>query len=92
MARTWGPIEHPTEHDVKGIAADEEGTVTTPEPNAKHHSPITGREHYNATDGRHNQSDHQGWPTVDDRSGCDVDENGHATRKFEDGPGVWRQT
>jgi hypothetical protein len=92
MARSWGPVEKPVEHDVKGIAADAEGSVTTPSPTSHTRGPITGNENYNATDGRHSKSDHGGWPSIDGNSGCDVGEDGQAHSKFEDGPGKWRQT
>lgn len=84
MARTWGPVEKPEGHH-----DDESGTVEQP----NEHGSASGRnENYNATDGRHNKADHQGWPSVDGNSGEDVDESGHATRRFPDGPGKWRQT
>lgn len=89
---SWGPVEKPVEHNVKPIAADAEGSVTTPEPTARTHGPITGHENYNATDGRHNKADHQGWESVDGKSGTHVGEDGQAHGKFEDGPGKWRQT
>lgn len=88
----WGPVGHPVQHNVKGLAAEAEGTVTTPEPTARTHGPITGNEHYNATDGRHNKADHGGWPSIDGKSGGDVGEDGQARSRFEDGPGRWRQT
>lgn len=92
MASSWGPVEHPVEHDVKPIASHAEGADTTPEPDDRTHAPVSGRENYNATDGRHNRADHQGWESVDHRSGTDVGEDGEAHGRFEDGPGAWRQT
>lgn len=89
--RTWGPVEKPVEHNVKPIAADAEGTVTEPHPANREANPRPN-ENYDASDGRHNKADHQGWPSVDGRSGEGVDEHGHATRRFPDGPGRWRQT
>jgi hypothetical protein len=79
MTSTWGPVEH-----VVGHNDDESGTVQSPH---NVHS-----ENYNATDGRHNKADHQGWPSVDGNSGTDVGEDGAAHGRFPDGPGPWRQT
>ncbi len=92
MARSWGPIDKPEHHDVKPIAADAEGSVTTPSPTSHSRGEITGHENYDATDGRHSKSDHQGWESVDRHSGTNVGEDGEAHGKFEDGPGKWRQT
>lgn len=91
MAHTWGPVEHPVEHNVKPIAADAEGTVTEKHPASSEDHPKPN-ENYDSTDGRHNKADHQGWPTVDYRSGTNVGEDGKAHGKFPDGPGRWRQT
>jgi hypothetical protein len=91
MAHTWGPIEKTVEHNVKPIAADAEGTVTEPHVAGREASP-TPNENYNATDGRHNKADHQGWPSIDGNSGTDVGEDGQAHGRFPDGPGKWRQT
>ena len=63
MARSWGPVTKPVEHNVKGIAADAEGAVTEPHPGSRERGPA-GFENYNATDGRHNKADHQGWPSL----------------------------
>jgi hypothetical protein len=92
MAHTWGPIERPVEHDVKGIAADEEGQITKPRPNNRDATAGRHDESYDATDGRHNRADHQGWHSVDGDSGCDAEDGFIARGRFEDGPGVWRQT
>lgn len=92
MAHQWGPVEKPEHHNVKPIAADAEGAITTPEPTSRTHGPITGNEHYNATDGRHSKADHEGWESVDHRSGTDVGEDGVAHGRFPDGPDRWRQT
>jgi hypothetical protein len=92
MARTWGPIEHPEEHNVKPIAADAEGSVTEPHPNSREAAPKP-HENYDATDGRHTKSDHQGWPSIDPKSGeTDPHDFGKGTGRFPDGPGKWRQT
>lgn len=92
MARSWGPIEKATEHNVKPIAGDGgEGNVTEPHPANREAAPRPA-ENYNATDGRHNKADHQGWPSIDGNSGGDVGEDGKAHSKFQDGPGKWRQT
>ncbi len=92
MASSWGPVEKPVEHDVKPIAAEAEGSVTTPEPTARTHGPITGNENYDATDGRHSKSDHQGWESVDGNSGTHAEGDFIAKGRFPDGPGKWRQT
>jgi hypothetical protein len=93
VTRSWGPVEKPVEHDVKPIAGDGgEGEVVTSEPGDRHHAPVTARDRYNATDGRHNRADHEGWESVDPRSGTGAEDDFHATGKFEDGPSVWRQT
>ena len=91
MAHSWGPVTKPVEHNVKGIAADEEGAVTEPHAGSRERGPA-GFENYNATDGRHNKADHQGWPSVDGNSGGDVGSDGKAHSRFSDGPGKWRQT
>ena len=91
MAHAWGPVTKPAEHNVKPIAADAEGAVTEPHVGGREVSPAP-HENYNATDGRHNKADHQGWPSVDDRSGTDVGTDGKAHGRFPDGPGRWRQT
>lgn len=88
---TWGPVERAVEHNVKPIAADAEGTVTEPHVGSRQANP-TPHENYDASDGRHNRADHQGWPSVDDRSGEGVGADGKASRRFPDGPGKWRQT
>jgi hypothetical protein len=92
MATTWGPVEHPEQHSVKGIAAQAEGAVTEPHPGNRTAGAPGTSENYDATDGRHTLADHQGWESVDPRSGEAVDDSGHATRRFPDGPGKWRQT
>lgn len=82
---SWGPVEKPMGHH-----DDESGTV---EQLDEHGSRSTGHsENYNATDGRHNKADHQGWESVDVNSGTHVGEDGKAHGKFDDGPGKWRQT
>lgn len=104
MVDAWGPAprswnqlanvvaQHPTEpHVVKPIAADGvPGEVTEQHPRGREPGPKPN-ENYDATDGRHNKADHQGWPSVDSRSGY-VDDQLQSTRRFPDGPGVWRQT
>lgn len=89
MAHEWGPIEKAEHHNVKPIAAEAEGAVTEQHPSG---GDGTRNENYNATDGRHNKADHQGWPSIDGNSGCDVGEDGQAHGRFPDGPGPWRQT
>ena len=89
--RSWGPVEHPVEHNVKPIAAEAEGAVIEPHPDSREAHPRPS-ENYNATDGRHNKADHQGWPSIDGNSGGDVGEDGQAHSRFPDGPGKWRQT
>ena len=61
MTHSWGPIEHPVGHN-----DDESGQVEQPNENGSD----SGRnENYNATDGRHNKADHQGWPSIDGNGG-----------------------
>lgn len=93
MAHVWGPVEKPVEHNVRPIAADgAEGQVTEPHPDDREAEPRPA-ENYNATDGRHTKSDHQGWPSIDPNSGeTDMHDFGHGTGRFPDGPGRWRQT
>jgi hypothetical protein len=89
MNHSWGPIEMAVEHDVKPIAGEGgEGAVTEQHPAGSGNR----NENYNATDGRHNKADHQGWPSVDGNSGGNVGEDGQAHSRFPDGPGKWRQT
>jgi hypothetical protein len=88
---TWGPVEKPAEHNVRGIASAEEGAVTEPHPANREAAPHPA-EDYDATDGRHTKADHQGWPSIDGNSGEGVGSDGRATRRFPDGPGRWRQT
>lgn len=92
MAHTWGPLEHPMEHNVKPIAAEAEGEVVEIDHAGQKETSPRPHENYNATDGRHNKADHQGWESVDSRSGQGVGEDGKATRRFPDGPDKWRQT
>lgn len=85
MTHSWGPIEHPVGHN-----DDESGQVEQPNEQGSD----SGRnENYNATDGRHNKADHQGWPSIDSNSG-ETSQNDFAdkTGRFPDGPGPWRQT
>jgi hypothetical protein len=85
MTHSWGPIEHPVGHN-----DDESGQVEQPNENGSD----SGRnENYNATDGRHNKADHQGWPSVDGNGG-ETSQHDFAdkTGSFPDGPGPWRQT
>lgn len=90
MAMTWGPVSKPAGHfDEHGIG--DEGEVVQPHVhggNAPRHD-----ENYDATDGRHNRADHQGWVSVDPLGGptSETDFAVHAGR-FPDGPGPWRQT
>jgi len=68
------------------------GDITQPAPGSPSRSPKHA-ENYDATDGRHNRADHQGWESVDPRSGPVSDTDfGDSTGRFEDGPGPWRQT
>jgi hypothetical protein len=90
MASAWGPVEKPEQHDVKPVASHAEGAVTEQHPSGS--GTPGGSENYNATDGRHNRADHQGWESVDHRSGTDVGEDGQAHGRFPDGPSGWRQT
>jgi len=92
MAREWGPVEKPEHHDVKPIAADAEGSVTTPSPESHSRGEITDNENYNATDGRHSKSDHQGWESVDRHGGGNAEGDFIAKSRFPDGPDRWRQT
>ena len=92
MARSWGPVEKPVEHNVKGIAAEEEGAVTEIDHAGSKGNPDHPNSSYNATDGRHTKADHGGWPSIDPKSGTHVGEDGEAHGKFPDGPGKWRQT
>lgn len=90
--RSWGPVEKPMEHNVKPIAADAEGTVTEPHPTNREANPGP-HENYDATDGRHTKSDHNGWPSIDPKSGPVSHEDlGDSAGRFKDGPGKWRQT
>jgi hypothetical protein len=93
MAHSWGPVEKPVEHNVQPIAADgAEGKVTEPHPDSREANPRPN-ENYNATDGRHNKADHQGWPSIDGNSG-ETSQTDFADKsgRFPDGPGPWRQT
>jgi hypothetical protein len=93
MARSWGPVEKPVEHNVKGIAADEEGAVTEIDHAGSKGGPDHPNASYDATDGRHNKADHGGWPSIDPKSGpTDTSDFGQGTGRFKDGPGKWRQT
>jgi hypothetical protein len=94
MDHSWGPIEKAVEHDVKPIAGQGgEGAVTEPHPNSPHNSAPGRSENYDATDGRHNKADHQGWESVDPKSGSGVDNDSwQSNARFPDGPGPWRQT
>ena len=95
MAHTWGPIERPEHHDVKPIAAQAEGTVTEPHEDDRNASAPGRSQNYNATDGRHNKADHEGWTSIDPKSGKMSEVNRdtwESDAKFPDGPGRWRQT
>jgi hypothetical protein len=85
MAHSWGPIEHPVGHN-----DDESGAVEQP----NEHGSDSGRnENYDATDGRHNKADHQGWPSIDSNGGeTSQTDFAEKTGRFPDGPGRWRQT
>jgi hypothetical protein len=89
MAESWGPLTHPTTEGKTTGATD--GAVTQPDEGGtgspKH--PMN----YDATDGRHSIPNHDGWVSVDPKSGCmsDGDWEGISSR-FPDGPGPWRQT
>jgi hypothetical protein len=87
MADSWGPVEKPTGHfNERAPGAD--GEVSRPHVGSSGHN-----ENYNATDGRHNKADHQGWPSVDPMSGLVTDTQwDHSVGHFPDGPGAWRQT
>jgi hypothetical protein len=86
MASSWGPLEHPT-----GKTDSESGAVT--QPKEKGSDSPSHPMNYDATDGRHSIPNHDGWESVDPRSGClsDGDWEGISSR-FPDGPGPWRQT
>jgi hypothetical protein len=86
MAETsWGPI-HKATTDGDGLGA-EEGTVT--QPKEKGSGSPTHPMNYDATDGRHSKPNHEGWVSVDGKSGEGWESAG---AKFPDGPGPWRQT
>jgi hypothetical protein len=92
MQHSWGPVEKPVEHNVKPIAGDGgEGTVTEPHPGNREANP-SPHENYDATDGRHSKADHQGWVSVDPKSGSGTGDTWESDARFPDGPGVWRQT
>lgn len=81
MAESFGPLEHPT---TEGKTPGEEGSIES----QGHHT-----DNYNATDGRHSKPDHQGWESVDPKSGMVSDTDwASGTGRFPDGPGPWRQT
>jgi len=91
--RSWGPVEKPVEHNVKPIAADAEGDVVEIAHTGTKEVNPRPDENYNATDGRHNKADHQGWPSIDPKSGpTDLHDFGDSAGRFPDGPGKWRQT
>jgi hypothetical protein len=85
----WGPIHKPESHGK--TVAREEGAVI--QPHVRGGSTPNHSENYDATDGRHNRADHQGWESVDRMggivSGTDWE---HPSSRFPDGPGPWRQT
>ena len=92
MATSWGPVEKPEHHDVKPIAAEAEGAVTEPHPDDRDAGAPGRSQNYNATDGRHSKSDHEGWPSIDPMSGGNAEGDFIAKKRFTDGPGPWRQT
>lgn len=89
MADSWGMTEHPVERHPRPLGED--GEVVLGRPNGSFGGPVHA-ENYSATDGRHDRPDHAGWASIDGNSGEDVGEDGEAHGRFEDGPGVWRQT
>ena len=88
---TWGPLTHPV--DRSNLAVGAEGSVTLSQEDhfegAPHHTV-----HYDATDSRHNyETGQRPWTSVDVHSGHTSDTDFDTlTGRFEDGPGVWRQT
>jgi hypothetical protein len=86
----WGPIDKPMSHGK--TVAGEEGAVIQP-----HASGGDAPRHavrYDATDSRHNaEAGLRPWTSIDPMSGPVTDTDwDHSTGRFEDGPGVWRQT
>jgi hypothetical protein len=80
----WGPI-HKAVTD--GNSMGDEGEVTQPKQGGSG-SP-THPMNYDATDGRHSKPNHEGWMSVDGKSG-EGWETLHG--RFPDGPGPFRQT
>ena len=93
MVASWGPVPHPTD-DATHAPGDTDGQVCQPGGHGslnQHRSPQHS-ENYNATDGRHNRADHQGWESVDRYSGPVTDTDWDENSRWTDGPGAWRQT
>lgn len=82
----WSLVAHPA-GNFNEHAPGAAGEVSHPHVGGGGHM-----ENYNATDGRHNRADHQGWPSVDGNSGVASTEDFGRTGSFPDGPGAWRQT
>ena len=92
MAMSWNPLDRPMHRVSADRAIGEEGSVVQFSETGGEHAPRHD-ENYDATDGRHNRADHQGWISVDPMGGptSETDFAEHAGR-FPDGPGPWRQT
>jgi hypothetical protein len=88
---TWGPLTHPDNRNHLPVGA--EGDITLSQPMRFEGSPVH-TVHYDATDSRHNyETGQRPWESVDVHSGHTSDTDfGTLTGRFEDGPGVWRQT
>lgn len=89
---SWGPVEKPMGRDHDPIGAkDGEPTLSTP---MRHEGGTIHPVRYDATDSRHNyETGQRPWESVDMNSGRTSDTDfGALTGRFEDGPGVWRQT
>jgi len=92
MAMTWGPVTHPDGRDHAPVGAkDGMPTLSTP---MSHEGAPRHTVRYDATDSRHDyETGQRPWESVDEHSGRTSDTDfGALTGRFEDGPGVWRQT
>jgi hypothetical protein len=88
---SWGPIEKPMGREHESIGAEGEVTLSTA---ARFEGSPIHPVRYDATDSRHNyETGQRPWASVDVNSGHTSDTDfGTLTGRFEDGPGVWRQT